>query len=104
MSATPIGRRLRTLRTDVSFLVTLGLILATAVTALTGLIGDDEGEFLNVDDDLHLLAGWGMVMFAAAHTLLHLGQLVNYAKRRYRRLFGVGGRVSSEGDRWRYSP
>jgi hypothetical protein len=95
MSTNTLGRWLRTLRTDISFLVTLGLILATAATALTGLIGDDEGEFLNLDDDLHALAGWSMVVFAGAHTLLHLGQLTGYARRRYRRLFGVGGVVDA---------
>jgi predicted ThiF/HesA family dinucleotide-utilizing enzyme len=85
---------MRRLRQDFSFIVTALLVLTVIVSALTALVGD-EAEFIGMDDDLHALAGWVMVILAGLHTLLHVGQMVSYAKRRLRRLFGVGGVIDT---------
>lgn len=80
----------RRVRQDFSFMVSVLLILAVIVSALTALAGD-EAEFIGLDDDLHALAGWTMVVLAALHVLLRGGQMVGHARRRLRRFFGVGG-------------
>ena len=87
----------RRVRQDFSFMVSFLLILAVILSALTALAGD-EAEFIGLDDDLHALVGWAMVVLTALHVLLFGGQMVGYARRRLRRLFGVGGVIDSGGD------
>jgi hypothetical protein len=81
--------RARIIRQDVCFVVSALLALATIATVLTGL-GGDESEVFGLGDDLHAVAGWSMAALAFIHALLHTGQMVRYAKRRTRSLFGVG--------------
>ena len=97
------GRRTKTARTirqDLSFIVSVLLLLSVALAALTS-VSSDEAEFFGLGDDLHGLVGWSMVVLTVLHTILHAGQMVNYAKRRLRRHLGVGGviQTSSECDR-----
>ncbi len=89
------SRRARAIRQDVSFLISILLVLAVIATVVTSL-GGDESEFLGMDDDLHALTGWVLVVLAVAHVLLHLGQLTRYARRRTRSLLGIGA-VSTMG-------
>jgi hypothetical protein len=81
--------RARIIRQDVCFVVSALLALATVATMLTGL-GGDESEMFGLGDDLHTLAAWSMAGLGLIHVLLHAGQMVRYAKRRTRSLFGVG--------------
>jgi uncharacterized membrane protein len=90
--------RSRTIRQDLSFIVSVLLVLAVVVAALTAL-SSDEAELFGLGDDLHGLAGWAMILLAGLHTLLCGGQMVRYAKRRLRRLLGVGGVIQTEADR-----
>jgi hypothetical protein len=83
------SNRARIIRQDACFVVSALLALATIATVLTGL-GGDESEVFGLGDDLHALAGWSMAALAFVHMLLHVGQMVRYAKRRARSLFGVG--------------
>jgi cytochrome b561 len=64
------------------------------VAALTSLAGDED-EFFGMGDDLHGFAGWSMVVLTGIHVLLRAGHMVRYAKRRLRRLLGVGSVVQS---------
>ncbi len=91
-------RTARTIRQDASFVVSLLLLLAVVLSILTAL-GSDEAEFFGLGDDLHGLMGWSMVVLTALHTILHGGHMINYAKRRMRNRFGVGGVICSEPDR-----
>jgi hypothetical protein len=80
----------RTVRQDLSFLVGVLLLLTVILAALSGL-SSDEAEFFGLGDDLHVLAGWGLVVLTVLHTVLCWSQMMNYAKRRFRNRFGVGG-------------
>jgi Mn2+/Fe2+ NRAMP family transporter len=82
----------RAIRQDLSFTVSLLLLLSVVLSALTGL-SSDEAEFFGLGDDLHVLVGWSMIVLTLLHTVLHAGQMVNYAKRRLRRHLGVGSVV-----------
>jgi Mn2+/Fe2+ NRAMP family transporter len=86
--------RARTIRQDISFVVSILLLLMVIVAALTGMAGDED-EFFGLGDDLHVFAGWGMVILTTIHVLLRAGHMVRYAKRRLRRLLGVGSVVQS---------
>ena len=88
----------RMIREDFSFVVSVLLTLAVIVSALTALAGD-EAAFMGMVDDLHMFAGWAMVVLTALHVLLLGGHMVCYAKRRFRNLFGVGG-VIDAGPSW----
>jgi hypothetical protein len=94
-SAATRTSRSRTFRQDVSFIVGALLLLTVAVAALTAL-DSDEAEFFGLSDDLHELAGWAVVALAALHTVLCGGQMVRHAKRRWRRLLGVGGVIEAD--------
>ncbi len=87
-------RTARTIRQDASFVVSLLLLLAVVLSVLTAL-GSDEAEFFGLGDDLHGLMGWSMVVLTVLHTILHGGHMINYAKRRMRNRFGVGGVICS---------
>jgi cytochrome b561 len=67
------------------------------VAALTGMAGDED-EFFGLGEDLHAFAGWSMVVLTAIHVLLRAGHMIRYAKRRLRRLLGVGAVVQSGAD------
>jgi hypothetical protein len=90
------GRAERTgsLRQDLSFIISILLLLGVVGAALTGLACDDEG-FFGMGEDLHGFAGWSVVVLAALHVLLRAGCMMRYAKRRLRRLVGVGAVVRS---------
>ncbi len=81
--------RARIIRQDACFVVSALLALATVAAVLTSL-GGDESEVFGLGDDVHALAGWSMAALAFVHMLLHVGQMMRYAKRRTRSLFGVG--------------
>jgi cytochrome b561 len=89
-----LSEKARTIRQDVSFVVSILLLLMVIVAALTGMAGDED-EFFGLGDDLHGFAGWSMVVLTAIHVLLRAGHMVRYAKRRMRRLLGVGSVVQS---------
>jgi hypothetical protein len=92
------SNRARTIRQDLSFIVSMLLLLMVIAAALTGMAGDED-EFFGLGDDLHSFAGWSMVALTATHVLLHAGHMIRYAKRRLRRLLGVGSVVQSGCDR-----
>jgi hypothetical protein len=81
----------------VSFIVSVLLMLTVVVAALTAL-DSDEAEFFGLSDDLHELAGWAVVALAAFHGVLCGGQMVRHAKRRWRRLLGVGGVIDADAE------
>jgi hypothetical protein len=89
-----LTERTKTIRQDLSFIVSILLLLGVVVAALTGLACDEEG-FLGMGEDLHGFAGWSVVVLAAVHVLLRAGHMIRYAKRRLRRLVGVGAVVQS---------
>jgi cytochrome b561 len=89
-----LSEKARTIRQDVSFIVSILLLLMVIVAALTGMAGDED-ELFGLGDDLHGFAGWSMVVLTAIHVLLRAGHMVRYAKRRLRRLLGVGAVVQS---------
>jgi hypothetical protein len=87
----------RTIRQDLSFVVSALLLLSVALLALSSL-SSDEAEFFGLGDDLHGLVGWSMVVLTLLHTILHWSQMVNYAKRRLRNRFGVGGVIETNSE------
>jgi hypothetical protein len=92
-----MSEKVRTIRQDVSFIVSILLLLGVAGAALTGLAGDED-ELFGLGDDLHSFAGWSVVALATLHVLLRAGHMVRYAKRRLRRLVGVGAVMQSGAD------
>ncbi len=88
------SERARTIRQDLGFVVSILLLLAVMGAALTGMAGEEEG-FFGLGDDLHSFAGWSTVMLVVIHVLLRMGCMARYAKRRLRRLLGVGSVVQS---------
>jgi hypothetical protein len=92
-----LSERVRTVRQDLSFVVSILLLLGVAGAALTGL-AVDEDEFFGMGEDLHAFAGWSVVVLAALHVLLRAGCMIRYAKRRLRRFVGVGAVVRSGAD------
>jgi hypothetical protein len=91
------SERARTIRQDVSFVVSILLLLLVIVAAFTGMAGDED-EFFGLGDDMHTFAGWSMVVLTMIHVLLRAGHMVRYAKRRLRRFLGVGSVVQSGSD------
>jgi cytochrome b561 len=89
-----LSERARTIRQDLSFIVSILLLLAVVGAAMSGLAGDED-EFFGMGDDLHSFAGWSVVVLAGLHVLLCAGHTIRYAKRRLRRLVGVGAVVRS---------
>ncbi len=87
----------RTIRQDLSFVVSVLLLLSVAMLALSSLSGD-EVEFFGLGDDLHGLVGWSMVVLTVLHTALHWSQMVNYARRRLRNRLGVGGVIETNSE------
>ncbi len=83
-------RMARTIRQDLGFVTGVLLLLSVGLLALTSL-SVDEDEFFGLGDDLHGLVGWSMVVLTVLHTVLCWSQMVNYARRRLRNRFGVGG-------------
>jgi SagB-type dehydrogenase family enzyme len=69
--------RMRRLRQDLDWLVSAGLLLSVAVTAVTGLVADlwDLNDFW-----YHTVAGYVMGGFAVAHVLFNWDRLVAYAR------------------------
>ena len=94
MDSGGLSERARTIRQDLSFAVSVLLFMAVLGAALTGM-AEDEGEFFGFGDDLHGLAGWSVVVLATLHVFLRAGHMIRYAKRRLRRLVGVGAVVRS---------
>ena len=92
-----LSERARTVRQDLSFIVSILLLLGVVGAALTGLAGDED-EFFGMGEDFHAFAGWSVVVLAALHVLLRAGHMMRYAKRRLRRLVGVGAVVRSGAD------
>jgi hypothetical protein len=88
------AKRIGSIRQDLSFIISILLLLGVLGAAVTGLSCDDEG-FFGMGEDLHGLAGWSVVVLAALHVLLRAGHMIRYAKRRLRRLVGVGAVVRS---------
>jgi hypothetical protein len=82
----PIMRRLRL---DLDWLVSTGLLLSAASTAVTGLAADlwDLNDFW-----YHTVAGYVMGGFAIVHVLLNWERLVGYARFRLRRQPQAAGR------------
>jgi hypothetical protein len=91
------ARITRTIRQDLGFITGVLLLLSVALLALTSL-SIDEDEFFGLGDDLHGLLGWSMVVLTALHTILCWSQMMNYAKRRLRNRFGVGGVIRTSSD------
>lgn len=73
---------MRRLRHDLDWVVSAGLLLSVAVTALTGLLADlwDLNDFW-----YHTVAGYVMGGFAIAHVLFNWQRLVSYARFRLHR-------------------
>jgi len=80
---------MRRLRLDLDWLVSAGLLLSVAVTAVTGLVADlwDLNDFW-----YHTVAGYVMGGFAIVHVLLNWERLVVYARFRLRRQPQAAGR------------
>ena len=72
---------MRRLRQDLDWLVSAGLLLSVAATAVTGLIADlwDLNDFW-----YHTVSGYVMGSFALAHILFNWERLVGYARFRLR--------------------
>lgn len=68
---------MRRIRQDADWLISAGLLISAAATALTGLIADlwDLNDFW-----YHTVAGYVMGGFAIAHVVLNWGRLVSYAR------------------------
>jgi SagB-type dehydrogenase family enzyme len=73
---------MRRLRQDLDWLVSAGLLLSVAATAITGLVADlwDLNDFW-----YHTVAGYVMGGFAVAHILFNWDRLVAYARFRLHR-------------------
>jgi SagB-type dehydrogenase family enzyme len=73
---------MRRLRQDVDWVISAGLLLSVAVTALTGLVADlwDLNDFW-----YHTVAGYVMGGFAIVHVLFNWDRLVAYGRFRLRR-------------------
>lgn len=67
----------RRIRHDLSYLVSAGLLVVAAVTAISGLVSDlwDLNDFV-----YHKYAGYGLAIVAVIHVYLHWGQLVGYIR------------------------
>jgi hypothetical protein len=87
MQARFTRRTARLVRQDVSFVVSILLLFMVVVAGLTAWAGD-EAEFLGLSDDLHALAGWGMLVLTLAHVLLHADLMVSFVRRRLRKRSG----------------
>ena len=85
------------IRQDLRFITGVLLLLTVALAALTSL-SSDEAEFFGLGEDLHGLVGWSMVVLTLLHTILCWSQMVNYAKRRLRNRFGVGGVIETNSE------
>lgn len=72
----------RRLRQDLDWLISAGLLLSVAATAVTGVVADlwDLNDFW-----YHTVAGYVMGGFAVAHVLFNWNRLVAYARFRVRR-------------------
>ncbi|MDQ3690426.1 MAG: SagB family peptide dehydrogenase [Chloroflexota bacterium] len=72
---------MRRLRQDLDWLVSAGLLLSVAATAVTGVVADlwDLNDFW-----YHTVAGYVMGGFAIAHVLFNWDRLVSYARFRLR--------------------
>lgn len=88
------SRRAKTIQQDLGFVVSVLLLLAVIEAAITGLAADED-EFFGFGDDLHGFAGWSIVVLTGAHILLRANRMIGYARRRMRRLLGVGAVVRS---------
>ena len=73
---------MRRLRQDVDWLVSAGLLIAVAATAITGVIADlwDLNDFW-----YHTVAGYLMGAFAVAHVVFNWNRLIAYARFRVQR-------------------
>lgn len=73
---------MRRLRQDVDWLVSAGLLIAVAATAITGVIADlwDLNDFW-----YHTVAGYLMAAFAVAHVVFNWNRLIAYARFRVQR-------------------
>ncbi|MGH2369924.1 MAG: SagB family peptide dehydrogenase, partial [Chloroflexota bacterium] len=73
---------MRRLRQDTDWLISAGLLLSAAATAVTGLVADlwDLNDFW-----YHTVSGYVMGGFAIAHVLFNWDRLVAYARFRLRR-------------------
>src|SRR5688572_19567758 len=80
-----LDRVMRRLRNDLDWLVSAGLLLSVAVTALTGVIADlwDLNDFW-----YHTVAGYVMGGLAVAHVIFNWERLVSYGRFRLRGLTG----------------
>jgi SagB-type dehydrogenase family enzyme len=80
---------MRRLRLDLDWLVSTGLLVSAASTAVTGLVADlwDLTDFW-----YHTVAGYVMGGFAIVHVLLNWERLVGYARFRLRRQPQAAGR------------
>ena len=72
---------MRRLRQDLDWVVSAGLLVSVAVTALTGVIADlwDLNDFW-----YHTVAGYVMGGLAVAHVAFNWDRLVSYARFRIR--------------------
>lgn len=83
---------MRRLRQDLDWVVSAGLLLSAAATALTGVIADlwDLNDFW-----YHTVAGYVMGGFAVAHVVFNWERLVSYARFRMRRPDAGAGRPTA---------
>jgi len=89
---------MRRLRLDLDWLVSTGLLVSAALTAVTGLVADlwDLNDFW-----YHTVAGYVMGGFAIVHVLLNWERLVGYARFRLRRQPQAAGRPARTTSRQR---
>jgi hypothetical protein len=94
-------KALRTVRRDVTILTSLALLGLVALSALTGMGMDDEGEGFLPVDDIHPLIGYAMALVAGLHALLQLGTMRIYMTRRLKALAGGSRQHGSGADQAR---